>query len=72
MANRNPSLELKCPACGEVHQMASDFLALVEQLRLKQDEYFRHRDVEVLNECKALEKRVDAVIFNVHQGDFFS
>ena len=39
-----------------------EFYALVAEMRAKQNEYFRTRDANVLNECRKLERQVDRAI----------
>ena len=46
---------------------AKDFFDLVSEMRDRQKEYFRTRSTSVLNESKALERRVDAEIMRVNQ-----
>ena len=46
---------------------AKEFFDLVSETRSKQKEYFRTRSTSVLNESKALERRVDAEIMRVNQ-----
>lgn len=46
---------------------AREFFDLVSDMRLKQKEYFRTRSTSVLNESKALERRVDDEIRRVKQ-----
>lgn len=46
---------------------AKEFFDLVSDMRSKQKEYFRTRSTSVLNESKALERRVDAEIMRVNQ-----
>lgn len=46
---------------------AKEFFDLVSEMRSKQKEYFRTRSTSVLNESKALERRVDTEIMRVNQ-----
>ena len=46
---------------------AREFFDLVSDMREKQKEYFRTRSTSVLNESKALERRVDDEIRRVKQ-----
>ena len=46
---------------------AKEFFGLVSDMRSKQREYFRTRSTSVLNESKALEKKVDDEIKRVKQ-----
>ena len=46
---------------------AREFFDLVSDMRSKQREYFRTRSTSVLNESKALERRVDDEIRRVKQ-----
>lgn len=46
----------------------SEFIALVRQMRAKQDEFFKTRRNDVLLEAKALERKVDQTIREDEQG----
>src|SRR5574344_121482 len=49
----------------------TEFVALVEKMRISQRRYFKTRDNNVLENARALEKRVDDVIYGIRNPDLF-